>query len=419
MNVKPNNCHIHGHLRALDKDCSLDKLDALLSRFNIFTVLRCEQEEIRHSNILAWLFQDRESHGLGDRFLREWLLCAVLNAEGRVLIPLSVADIKLSRFRRVNVIREWRHVDLLVKVFTEEKGLWVIAIENKLRAQQGELQLADYRERVEAEFRGARCLFVFLTKSGETPRDEHYVPVSHGQVRGVLLKALRLRQSHVEREQRVLLHHYSVILEEHCMQETTVAKMARDIYAKHRRAIDAILEYRENPVQRMTDALEKAVQKSAKSSHVKIMVCQKGIVRFLPREWDTERNCAGKAWGTTNSAYLLVEIHVPQSPSKSAWLEIVDGQSPIKWRRRLHEISRREAFPIRRRNQGPSREWMRVFSLPVEVDISTESDPDDVARDIWRSCRMKMAEPVFRRAVQRVASHLRRLPANLKGISRS
>ena len=48
----------------------LTELEAALSRFNIFRVLRADKHEIRHSNMLAWLFEPEESHGLGDRFLR-------------------------------------------------------------------------------------------------------------------------------------------------------------------------------------------------------------------------------------------------------------------------------------------------------------------------------------------------------------
>ena len=42
----------------------LDELSAKLAEFNIFHVLKSEKSEIKHSNVLAWLFDPKESHGL-------------------------------------------------------------------------------------------------------------------------------------------------------------------------------------------------------------------------------------------------------------------------------------------------------------------------------------------------------------------
>jgi Trp operon repressor len=52
-------------------DCpELSALEALLSRFNIFRILRAARHEIRHSNMLAWLLTPDENHGLGDGVAR-------------------------------------------------------------------------------------------------------------------------------------------------------------------------------------------------------------------------------------------------------------------------------------------------------------------------------------------------------------
>jgi PD-(D/E)XK nuclease superfamily len=62
-------------LNALVVSCpELRELEKLLGNFNIFRVLRFEHGEIRHSNVLSWLFDPDESHGLRDLFLRRWLM---------------------------------------------------------------------------------------------------------------------------------------------------------------------------------------------------------------------------------------------------------------------------------------------------------------------------------------------------------
>jgi hypothetical protein len=42
------------------------------SGWDIFDVLGCVRFEDAHSDMLAWFFQPREAHGLGDRFIREF-----------------------------------------------------------------------------------------------------------------------------------------------------------------------------------------------------------------------------------------------------------------------------------------------------------------------------------------------------------
>lgn len=53
----------------LDIDC-LDELLPWTKRFNLFDVLKISRMEIRHSNMLAWLLNPNENHGMGDAFLK-------------------------------------------------------------------------------------------------------------------------------------------------------------------------------------------------------------------------------------------------------------------------------------------------------------------------------------------------------------
>jgi hypothetical protein len=48
----------------------LRKLEQHMNRFNVFEVLRSTHHELRHSNMLAWLFDPTANHGMGDRLLR-------------------------------------------------------------------------------------------------------------------------------------------------------------------------------------------------------------------------------------------------------------------------------------------------------------------------------------------------------------
>jgi PD-(D/E)XK nuclease superfamily len=97
----------------------LVQLEALLSRFNIFRVLKAEHHEIRHSNMLAWLFDPDETHGLGDRFLRRFLMRVVHDAETgsikRLDLP-SPIEIDSLDIEYVEVARESDNIDLLLVI---------------------------------------------------------------------------------------------------------------------------------------------------------------------------------------------------------------------------------------------------------------------------------------------------------------
>jgi Trp operon repressor len=125
-------------LTRLVMDCpELTALEALLSRFNIFRVLRAARHEIRHSNMLAWLLTPDESHGLGDRFLRRWLMRVVHNADEdtrRDLDLPSPIEIDALDLESVEVAREHDNIDLLIIVRVMNGDSWTICIENKVES---------------------------------------------------------------------------------------------------------------------------------------------------------------------------------------------------------------------------------------------------------------------------------------------
>ena len=98
--------------------------------------------------------------------------------------PVALDSIEI---RWVEVRREWRNIDLLIRIETLDDGHWVLTIENKLRSIQSAGQLAKYRKIVEENFPNAsQRLFVFLTQYDEEPEDQGYVSASYRQVHDVL-----------------------------------------------------------------------------------------------------------------------------------------------------------------------------------------------------------------------------------------
>lgn len=49
----------------------LDRLQSMLSELNLFEAIGFIRQELKHSNLLAFLLSPNEKHGLGDRFLKK------------------------------------------------------------------------------------------------------------------------------------------------------------------------------------------------------------------------------------------------------------------------------------------------------------------------------------------------------------
>lgn len=104
-------------LHKLEADTSFQQLSQKMQTLNIFEVLGITNAEIRHSNFLAWLLDPNGNHGMGDKFLREF----VSKLGQREVVPENVTV--------CIVRREWQHIDLLVLC---QKEKYLLCVENKV-----------------------------------------------------------------------------------------------------------------------------------------------------------------------------------------------------------------------------------------------------------------------------------------------
>ncbi len=382
----------------------LRDIERSLAGFNIFRVMRFAHGELRHSNVLAWLLAPDESHGLGDRFLRRWLMR--VQHDGEVSPVLDVARIDAALFRSVHVQREWGHIDVLVRIQLDDDEEWVVAVENKVHAVQGKEQLARYRTRLEASFPKAKRFLVFLTLHEEAPADPGWVPADYSQVSGVLQECVAERGNVLGTEPRVLIDHYLKTIEGLLMPDEKLVELARRIYDQHYRALDFIFEQRTDELALLSDTIARRMRESAGALGIEPMRCSKGFVRFLPKSWDLPLNRAGTAWGTPDSAYVLCELFLWNNQPT---LKIVEGKSPPAWRTKLHEIARGAGKVMKARAKMPA-QWMSVYQhkIPNPAD---DLETEDAADAIWKACEEHIKnDDRFRKAHDTVADHINALP---------
>ncbi len=221
----------------------LEVLEAKLKEFNPLNVLKIEENEIRHSNVLAWLLNPNENHGLGDKVLKKLLIELVarnINFE----MPISIIQIQTMNFYDVQVKREHNNIDILV---ISKSNQLILLIENKIYAQFNEEQINAYLTHVKSEFLGYRVVPIALTLKNFDLLEsdvQSYATLSHEIIFSNLRLIIDLYKESLNFKVIDFINFYLKILGAITMQNNNeLVKLCKSIYRQHRDAIDAINKY--------------------------------------------------------------------------------------------------------------------------------------------------------------------------------
>lgn len=364
--------------RALDaflvNNPELEQLNARLSEFNLFNVLRIANAEIRHSNVLAWLLTPSESHGLGPTFLRRFLSRLLMDNDASDIEEIRPADVELMTFNDVEVLREWQNIDILAN---SKAGGWVLLIENKIHSGEGKGQLVRYLDRAKKDFPGRQIIPVYLTLEGDDPSDEAveagYLSISHVQVLELADQLVNQNRSRIPDDAQVLLDHYLATLRRLTMQDPKLVDLCKAIYRKHRRAIDLILEYGT-----ASDVVE-AVEAEIKSLLDPAFIVQKpSTVWFLP----------SKLFELLQDQELTGWQFLPRPVPLACWcfynkklgrLNMVLEVGPMadcEKRLCLMKAIQEAGFQFHKRGLEPEAKFTRIATCNQKLKTNEDGDPD-------------------------------------------
>ncbi len=405
-------------LNRLIVECpEFEELERLLGGFNLFQVLKFEYGEIRHSNVLGWILDPSESHGLDETFLKKWLM-RVIHQAPKPDRPIEPIDIDSWQLLEVEVRREWRNVDLLLILRFAQDRPWVIAIENKVNTTQHSDQLNRYRNTVEAEFPSAgHRLYLFLTKNEETADDSAYLPASYAQVHQVLKECVAARSHLIGAEPKVLLENYIQLLEEKFMDQSKIAQVARTIYKQHKRALDVLFEHRPDNLQNVSETIRAQLASRADELGIVMTACSKSYIRFIPKEWAQPGNTHGTGWGNCPHT-LLFEINLG---AKQPTLNVFSGKAPTPWIDEIWALSQSPDSPFhqqKKRSERP-RDWVMLHHVGksrILVD-EDQSDNTDIPQAIFDWCQSMLKSPDTRKVIELIAAKLPALEANFQSMN--
>ncbi|BDU54809.1 PD-(D/E)XK nuclease family protein [Limnohabitans sp. TEGF004] len=166
------------------------ELDRLLKGFNIFNATDMKRREVKHTKFLAHLLNPNESHGLGVKFLENFLV--YLSEEGSVTIDLLSLDLINAEVYSEKALEskesKGKTIDLLLLIpnlFGSDRHT-LIAIEAKVESKGSNEQLNKYRELIEEDngvFKDFTKHYYYLTVSNnEELEADNWNPVSFADV---------------------------------------------------------------------------------------------------------------------------------------------------------------------------------------------------------------------------------------------
>lgn len=223
-----------------------------ISRFSPFDILRLKSHEIRHSNVLAWLFNPNESHNVNYEFLKLFLFSLSQNTNNEEL-GKKIENVVLDFFNKdnyqISVRREAeskgkKRVDLKIKYSQSNKNGkdFIILIENKIYATQGSEQLKNYLDYEYNETPDAIIIPVYLTLDvDDEPNDNRYYHLTYYSIVDILDKIILIAEKNSTDIDAInFIKNYKKLLEELLNMNTEKQDLAKEIYRKYKNVIDFI-----------------------------------------------------------------------------------------------------------------------------------------------------------------------------------
>lgn len=239
----------------LDHSKEFAQLHQKFHQFNPLKVLRVDQFEIRHSNVLAWLLDPNENHQLGNFFVKKLLSRLVTRLENEEKTgQIDFLTYMYGSFSDVEVFREVRtltnrSIDLVVVVPSQKL---VLVIENKFHSLESLGQLDDYLTYAKNMYQDFKVIPIFLTLRNDAPTHSEYWVLDYNDILDIILLHIDLNREVISDNIYDFLMYYTAILQEQLVQDDEAIELALEVYQSNKPAIDLLYlsqhdDYRKQP----------------------------------------------------------------------------------------------------------------------------------------------------------------------------
>jgi PD-(D/E)XK nuclease superfamily len=352
----------------ISNNIELEKLEGLLSQFNMFEAIGVVRQEVRHSDFLAFLLDPQQSHGLGVSVVMRLLQKSLLTVEDTEL-QIKPGDLDAWDLHKIHVRREWQNIDILL---VDDVHNFVTIIENKIDSKEHTNQLSRYYKDVQKHYPNYHIIGLYLTPDGDQPTEKAYVSVDYNLICTLLEDIVKIRETTLAADVRTVIQHYISILRRHIVSDSEVAKLCQRIYSKHRRALDLIYEHKPDRQATIRELLEDLIRRQAK---LDLDDSTKSYIRFAPKQWNVPRLLEGKGW-TSSGQILIFEF---KNGTNSLKLGLMIGPGPQETREKLFEMASQP--PFKSIHKALPNKWCAIYQSPfLNAEAYEESDDEIMAR---------------------------------------
>lgn len=338
----------------------LERLEALLDQFNIFEAMGAVNQELRHSDFLAFLMDPVQPHGLGEDFIKGLLQKSLIGVPPES-ISITPIDLDIWSLDNLQVRREWRNIDILLINDNDQTDnqKFVVVIENKVTGGEHSGQLARYRKMVRERFTEFKRLGLFLTPEGIEPSDEWYIPISYDLIADLIKRFIQTRHSTLGPDVLTMMEHYEQMLRRHIVSESEIAELCRRIYKKHQRALDMIYEYRPDLQDEFRIILEELIKEH---DELVFEYSTKTYIRFYPAEWDIPLFKGGD-W-VPSGMMVLIEFYNGQDRLD---LKLTAGPGRPEVSEKLFKMAEenQKATPFQTFFREPRSKWNTIYKRQI------------------------------------------------------
>lgn len=363
----------------LDIDC-LDEIKQQ-SKFNPFDVLQIARAEIRHSNVLSWLFDPSESHGLGHKVLSG--LIGLLVKE-RFVNETDALKLLTLQYSDIVVYREWKNIDILIESIQEK---FVICIENKIGTKDHSNQLDRYYDIVHNKYNNDSFtkVFLYLTPDGSTPQEDSnqaWNIVKYEDIVSILEKTVRKTSPNPQAS--AFIEDYLEILRRETMEDHSIAILCQKIYKEHKAALDLIYEYRPDRLQYVSDYFKAWCLAKQQSGEI-IFVAEKSSkshcrfrTQFMNQLVPYDDTQSG--WRYKNHYFYEIKATMNDDEDIRYHIQLVLNSTNLSEERRRHL----ESIDSCLTKKGKIKDgwvWRTVYATPSQTIKGNEELPEDMVNN--------------------------------------
>lgn len=355
---------------------NLEILESKIDVFNPFKVLVVENYEIRHSNVLAWLLNPNENHGLGDFFLKKVLSQVVVENEEVLGEEINLMEIHLADFGDSIVTREEHDIDILLK--SKNNNLLFI-IENKIHSRESRHQLTKYLEYAKLSYANYKRIPILLTKTGEEPENNNEFGIlSHEIIHKLIHETVSLKKDYLTSEIYSFVQFYLRTLEKTLGMNEKLKDLCNKIYNEHQAAIDLIIE----TVVNKETSLKEAFQAFKKDHEMQEFYLSDKVFWFLPNELANLLPRKDLGW---RAPYPLAIWITKKDDTRIGFHLEVGPFENGEERLRFINFLENNGYPIRRTAKRLESKYTRLVTNYIKIkDWSDEEELIEKLEDIYK-----------------------------------